>query len=335
MDIREKIKGMFLGVAIGDALGMPVETFAADRIASEYGRITDYLAPSGHKWFDGEQAGTWTDDTQLTLAVAEGVIEAGCLDMDIQAKQHVDTFNKYGTKGWGRTTRSAVRELVNGASWGTSAHSPEPGQGLGNGVCMKITPLAPLFYKYITNNDETSFQKLMDSIKDFCYMTHKSPVALVSGHFQLASTFFCLINDPKTFSVTDLKDGLAVVMDRVLADCLDTNSVFTMIDFATKMNSVGHLSTNEAIAQFGGGSCYCVDSICFTYNFFLKNYMSIDSLYDVVSAGGDTDSNGSMLGALLGALNGPSIFPDELVENLDKKDIIIETASRLCDALKL
>lgn len=57
---RDQIVGAFLGTAIGDSLGMPVETFSAERIAKDYGRVTEYLVPDGHKWFDGRKAGTWT-----------------------------------------------------------------------------------------------------------------------------------------------------------------------------------------------------------------------------------------------------------------------------------
>ena len=42
---RDKIYGMFLGVAIGDALGMPVETMSYEQIRSDFGKIDGY---SGH-----------------------------------------------------------------------------------------------------------------------------------------------------------------------------------------------------------------------------------------------------------------------------------------------
>jgi len=51
---KDQIIGAFLGAGIGDALGMPVETFSADRIAKDYGRVTEYRVPSGLKWCDGQ-----------------------------------------------------------------------------------------------------------------------------------------------------------------------------------------------------------------------------------------------------------------------------------------
>ena len=73
---KEKIRGMFLGIAIGDALGMPVETMTLEKIAKKFGRVNRYIRPDGHKWYNGQPAGTWTDDTQLSLAIAESPTRA-------------------------------------------------------------------------------------------------------------------------------------------------------------------------------------------------------------------------------------------------------------------
>lgn len=67
--------------------------------------------------------------------------------------------------------------------------------------------------------------------------------------------------------------------------------------------------------------------------FFLRKPHSIEALYDVISAGGDTDTNGSMVGALLGALNGPNIFPDHLIEGLDQEKEIMLVANRFYDCI--
>mgnify|MGYP001433515367 CR=1 FL=1 len=81
--MRNKIQGMFLGVAIGDSLGMPVETWGRERILQQYPNgIQRYETPDGHKWFAGEEAGTVTDDTQLTLAVIKGMILGNGFDLD-------------------------------------------------------------------------------------------------------------------------------------------------------------------------------------------------------------------------------------------------------------
>jgi ADP-ribosylglycohydrolase len=64
----------------------------------------------------------------------------------------------------------------------------------------------------------------------------------------------------------------------------------------------------------------------FTYAFLVRNPGNIEELYECASAGGDTDSNASMLGALQGALHGTSFFPKALVDGLDRKNEIIKLA---------
>src|SRR3990172_11810807 len=141
MVTREKIRGMFLGIAIGDALGMPVETLTADVIAKRFGRIMNYLRPEGHKWYNGRDAGTWTDDTQLSLAVAESLIANGKIDMDDLAARHVAALPTAKQFGWGRSTRKSVTRLSQGVHWSESGKSNEPNQGMGNGVAMKVAPI--------------------------------------------------------------------------------------------------------------------------------------------------------------------------------------------------
>lgn len=66
----------------------------------------------------------------------------------------------------------------------------------------------------------------------------------------------------------------------------------------------------------------------------MRNPNSIESLYDCVSAGGDTDTNGSMLASLLGALHGQSIFPKHLVDGLKNKDEILDLADQFYEKFR-
>ena len=92
-------------------------------------------------------------------------------------------------------------------------------------------------------------------------------------------------------------------------------------------------SEDDMIKKNGGGSCYCIDSFLFSYYYFLRNPYSIETLYNVVNAGGDTDSNGSIVGGLLGLLNGSKIFPSHLLDNLQDRDKIEEVANKFFGVL--
>ncbi len=67
----DRVPGVLLGVACGDALGRPVEFNAPHRISNKHGRVTEMLANGTHR----QPAGTITDDTELALCIARSLTE--------------------------------------------------------------------------------------------------------------------------------------------------------------------------------------------------------------------------------------------------------------------
>ncbi|MCK9459535.1 MAG: ADP-ribosylglycohydrolase family protein [Proteobacteria bacterium] len=322
---------MFLGATIGDGLGMPVETFTPEKIKEKYGitRVTEYLVPTGHKWFDGRQAGTTTDDAQLTLAVAEGLIESG-FDMNAQARKHVEAF-QITTAGWGRTTKTAIRNLQNGAGWQTSGVN-----GVGNGVAMKIAPVGA-YLRAMSDMTKTKEEKSLwlqsgfEFVRNLTLMTHRSRNVLCSTVGMVVAFYKCLEDDCDV----DALPGYILKMSKAAKGWITGGEEDDdVVERLALLSKHGEYDAEKLIAEFGGGSCYCYNSIPFALMFFLNNPRSIDALYDVVSAGGDADTNGSMVGALLGALNGEEIFPKHLVDGLDGKDHILEVADLFWEAIK-
>jgi len=314
---------MFWGIAIGDSLGMPVETFQADRIAATYSRVTKYLVPDGHKWFNGEPAGMWTDDTQLSLAVAEALIESD-LDLGAQQRHHVKAMVEGGTKVWGGTMRLAVRNLANGGNWRTSGISG-PGKGKGNGPPMKISPLAATNF---------NLSELFPFATCLTLMTHPTEMGVAAGLSQLTAAYYCLHRTPDSVDPEEFITHLAKAArfgkrlgNQVMPLAPEEDDLaveYLKLSLCLKED----WTTQRSITEFGRGSCYCFHSLPFTYSFFLRNWRTIDSLYDCVSSGGDTDTNGSILAALLGALHGPDIFPAELRDGLVGKEKIMDVAER-------
>jgi ADP-ribosylglycohydrolase len=328
---RDRIEGMFLGTLIGDALGMPVETFTAEKIASTYGRVTEYLTPDGHKWFNGHKAGTYTDDTQLTLAVAEALIDGG-FDMECQARHHVSALRET-TAGWGNTTRNAIRSLANGATWQNSGTGGN-GSGTGNGVAMKIAPLGALLAKcpIIDQSDDTgAIYSVTDFILQLNAMTHKTSLSASAALAQAAAVAYC-ISRPAFYAFHPESFMQAVTTNSSIGrNCFPETLTDDLTERLEFLDRRWPLSQKEAIEEFGGGSCYCYHSIPFTLSFFINQPYSISSLYDLIGAGGDTDSNASMLGALLGALHGKSIFPDHLIQGALDHAKVLDVAGRFAE----
>lgn len=314
---------MFLGIAIGDALGMPVESWTQERIKETYGYVKEYKVPDGHKWFNGQPAGMTTDDTQLSVAVAEALMQKPAC-MEAQKEWHIAAL-KESTMGWGNSTRNSVRNLANGAHWSESGKGQS---GLGNGVAMKIAPAAA--YLFSVRKSKSKMAEGFKFIRRLNLMTHYTHMSLCTTMSQVFAIIVALKYNP-----SNSQSMIEKLKEFVIAACRKEKEILITYNESEdditarfeKLFSEPH-DTQKLIEDFGGGSCYCYNSIPFTFGFFLNNPCSVDNLYEVINAGGDTDSNASMLGALLGALNGSSIFPSNLVDELPEKDKILDVAER-------
>ncbi len=79
MDDLERTRGSILGLAIGDAIGHPTEFVSSVRaIRERWGElgVTDRMPAGRHP------AGTFTDDTQMTICVARALVRSGHAPLD-------------------------------------------------------------------------------------------------------------------------------------------------------------------------------------------------------------------------------------------------------------
>jgi ADP-ribosylglycohydrolase len=121
-------------IAYGDSAGLAGENQSAEEIAMNFGWIDTLRSPTNREIFQVEplgRLGEWSDDTQLTLAVANGIIQAGGFDIDAQVKHliqahdaspHVRYFDNRNLggrlmpRGWGYNTTDSVLRLKEGVS---------------------------------------------------------------------------------------------------------------------------------------------------------------------------------------------------------------------------
>lgn len=322
MDKLDKVKGMLYGVWIGDAMGMVAESLTAEEIQEKIGKITTFTAPTVHKWHKNKKAGDTTDDWQLTLAVANSIIQHG-LCMDGMAKKHIESMS-ISTDGWGPATKRAIEKLSQGSHWNQSGEA----MGCGNGVAMKIAPLAVI--------DAYAADKWLD-VAGFAinlgYMTHANVLGTSGGLSQMLAVSYCLKKTVATFSpnvfIQQLIKGYEFAKVAV-TEVMATDNIRARYE---ELKNYKKYNTKKIIETFGGGTGYCYNSLPFTYMFFLKNYKSFNVVIDVINAGGDTDTNASMAGALLGALHGSKIFPPDLLAKInDNVHLTIEyIATRLLE----
>ena len=129
----DRIRGMLLGLAVGDALGNTSESLTAHERAERYGEIRDYL-PNRHA--GGRRAGLPSDDSQLAFWTLESLLECGELDPeDLSAR-----FASRQIFGIGQSVRQFLRNREQGVTpWYRCG-----AESAGNGALMRIAPLVLL-----------------------------------------------------------------------------------------------------------------------------------------------------------------------------------------------
>lgn len=317
MITRDKIRGMFLGVAIGDSFGMPLESKKFED-TRKLVRINTYRSSGRGK------KGSWTDDTQLTMATALAMLEAGEFSMDNIATHHVKAY-KTSTSGWGSTTREAVAKLDKGCHWSMSGNfAGQENRGFGNGIPMKAAPLAAYFALTNDYHDYDTF------INDFTSMTHQTSVAVSSCYAHVSALAYCLDETIDSFRSREFIENVVNASAEGRNFYSDTlkDDLTAKLYSLTKLYSIPDLLFDDSylVSEFGGGSCYVYHSLPFSYAFFLRGPFSIESMYDVAYAGGDADTNASMVASMIGAICGTKAFPKALIEGLEAKTQIIRIA---------
>ena len=138
--MNDRRRGALIGLAVGDALGAAVEF----KIPGSFAPVTGYRSGGPHRL----EAGEWTDDTSMALALADSIATAGW-DLNDQADRYVQWWKtgKYSVNGRcfdiGITTRSALGKFV--ANKNALASGDPSERASGNGSIMRLAPV-PIRY---------------------------------------------------------------------------------------------------------------------------------------------------------------------------------------------
>lgn len=132
VSLKDKFIGCLLGTAIGDSLGMVVEGWDREAIRQKYGVLKDYQDERFGK-------GRYTDDTQMTLCIAESIIEKGGFEPGDIGKRFIGWLD-YG-RGMGYACKKASERLSMGISWKKSGID-----SAGCGSAMRVAPIGLFRY---------------------------------------------------------------------------------------------------------------------------------------------------------------------------------------------
>ncbi|MFA6505280.1 MAG: ADP-ribosylglycohydrolase family protein [Treponemataceae bacterium] len=304
-----KVRDALLGLAVGDALGVPHEF----RPRHELERNPISGMDGWGTW--NRPPGTWSDDASLSFCLAETL----CSGYDLRdlAARIVDwRDNGYWTADGiafsvGRAVESAVSRLRT-----STAHPASAGlrreRDNGNGSLMRVLPAA--FFVRGKPSDERAW-----ITAEISSLTH--------GHrrAQLACIFY-----------VELADGL--LNGRTPFDAYQIAAVEFSARFAgegeiRRFERIlsGKLHTLERKDVLSSG--YVVDALESSVWCLLTTGDYRTATLEAVNLGGDTDTVGSLTGGLAGIAYGAGSIPSEWLATLSRKDDIIDLADRLAAKL--
>lgn len=327
--LEAKFQECMLGVQIGDALGMPVEIMTPEEILEATGGegVKGFIDPVQRRIHDTMdlKAGDTTDDWQLTRVVAESLVARWHYDHRDQAIRHIIAFND-SRFGWGGTTTKGIRSLIAGRKPSEPPPDLGPGKGCGNGVAMKIAPIA-LFVAGRHGKDGRDL--LRGIVLEHGKLTHPDPRAWLAAH-AIAFGIWRVINFPlRNGGGRTMRDQAAEFMRAVRDEIAEVETaVHGRLEPYEEMLSwrlhraAELLDDPVALRERVGTGCLSLESVPFSLATFARHFGSfIPGLLEAVNAGGDTDTNAAMVGALIGANGGgqswtarcaPQVWVDQL-----------------------
>ena len=142
---QAQLQGMLLGLAIGDALGAPVEHgYTSDEIA---GRIEELRHMHDEAHFP---RGVWTDDTSMALCLADSLLECGGYDswnvMDKYCKWQSEGYRSYFDYGEGIGMQTLIMLDMYASGYAIVHKTMNRSDGAGNGVVMRLAPVVIAAY---------------------------------------------------------------------------------------------------------------------------------------------------------------------------------------------
>ncbi len=307
MDLLDRFRGCLLGVAVGDALGMPSEGYTAREIKTKFGLIREMTpAPEGH-FHSGLLAGQFTDDTEETLLLAESIIEASGFSPDRFAEKLTAwgaawTLDERLNRGVGFATRSAVESMIAGTAWQQS--------GLAIATCGAAMRAAPIGLLYHTDLNIVKSYADLQSLP-----THTSAAARAAAVAVAVGV---------ALSVCGFSKEMIFRNAASQASRLDTEFTERLL----WVESLLDLRPEDALGLIRN-SPLAMETVPAAFYCFLK-FEPKEALVMAASNGGDTDSIASITGSLFGAAFGASWIPESWLTVLEGRKRIEDAAIGLC-----
>lgn len=305
--MKHTIKDILFGLAVGDALGVPVEFMSREDISKN--PVTEMREFGTHH----QPMGTWSDDASLAFCLAESLTKG----YDVQ--DIADNFVKWKYKNlWtargevfdiGIATSSAIDRIANNKNpiecGGADVSSN------GNGSLMRILPLLFEIKDYGLN-------ERFKIISDVSSITHRHPISIISCFYYMEYAK-CLVAGFDRFEAYHLLRKIFIPIAETLGF---TDDVVYYLSRLTEENIFD--VPMDKIHSSG----FVVHSLeASIYNILTTNSYE-EAVLQAVNMGQDTDTTAAITGGLAGLIYGVDSIPKEWINVLARKEDISDLADR-------
>lgn len=276
MDRYERILGGFFGVACGDAMGGTLEFMSKDDIKRKYGYLKDIIG--GGCW--DLKPGEVTDDTMMTIAVAEGIMDNPENPIEDIGKHFIEWYDNK-PKDIGNIIRIALDEYKRSNDWmktGYYAHQATGGMSAGNGSLMRCLPVA-LYYNDV--------KKMLEITASQSMLTHYDKKATDANQFYNLLVYNYLNDKPKVPAIK-----------KHIEKYPEYEQVFKLL--------------KEELKPTG----YVFDTLICALWCFINTSTFEDAVCEAVNLGGDADTIAAITGGMAGVYYGYDAIPKRWKEKI-------------------
>ncbi len=307
----DRARGVMLGVVVGNLLGLPIEGRSRRRIKELHPHGVTEIRP-------GEMAKPMDDDPAQSVELAEALLEGGNLAERFAAR--LIAWRRLNGRGMGRTTRQSIAQLEDRVPPPVAAYAVfrARGEDAPNGGIMRCAPVA------IARRCQPDL--LVRDTADSCAVSHYAPASQWSCVIVNAATAILLnggVPDLKQLLAAARADGCPDLVAEAKAAGVPTRFLENAARGRTSPSDTDWMRGNRGpnghtILTMQAGLWAATTPLNFE-----------DALVVLVNAGGDTDTNGALAGAMLGARYGASAIPLRWINHVRERERLIDLAERL------
>lgn len=291
--LRDKFRGVLLGLAVGDALGAPLE-FQPARSPADY--VTEMIGGGWQQLAPGE----WTDDTQMALCLVDSLLAKSVFDPDDIAQRFV-AWMGCKPKDIGVHTHRVLCAIREGIGWEQASRSAQAidANNAPNGSLMRSAPLAMFFFMHAD------------------YAASLSPVLSRITHANSDCESACtLVN---------------VAITQLISGARASDAIEVGYNACETVSEAFRERVQRAVRPFNDTSPtgWVLDTMEVALWSLLHTSSFESAVIEAINRGADADTVGAVIGALAGAHYGLSGIPARWLSQLLDRDMLVDKADRL------